>query len=103
MVYGMNGTVNGYRVSGNSTINPDENVMDDDWYRKSILMERKGGFVITGVREIKQFNGASFPAIIGSRLLMDDDYHPLTIHRHVHFPGFHFRKSSALWSSRAYK
>ncbi|WP_276352263.1 cache domain-containing sensor histidine kinase [Cohnella caldifontis] len=76
-VYGMNGSINGYRISGNETINPDADVKAESWYRQ--VLERKGGFVITGVQEITQFKGAPFPAIIGSRLLMDDDYRPLAV------------------------
>ncbi|UUZ96548.1 cache domain-containing protein [Paenibacillus sp. P25] len=77
MVYGMNGTVNGYRMRGDSIINLDDNVKEDSWYKK--VLAEKGGFVVTGVHEIKQFAGTPFPAVIGSRSLMDDDYKPLAV------------------------
>lgn len=77
MVYGMNGTTNGYRVSGNPTINPVENVKEDNWYKK--VLAQQGGFVITGVNDVRQFTGEPFKSIIGSRLLMDDNYHPLAV------------------------
>lgn len=77
IIYGMNGTVNGYRLSGNSVINPNLRVMDNPWYNE--VMAEKGGFVITGMQEINQFKEDSFQAIIGSRLLMDEEYHPLAV------------------------
>ncbi|MFM9276704.1 cache domain-containing sensor histidine kinase [Paenibacillus jiagnxiensis] len=77
MIYGMNGTVNGYRISGNTVINPKEKVTDEDWYRQSLA--DRGGFAITGVREIRQFKDGTFPALIGSRLLMDENYQPLAV------------------------
>lgn len=77
MIFGMNGSINGYRISGNSSINLKENVKGDKWYKEVIA--NQGGFVITGVKEIKQFKGKPFNAIIGSRLLMDEDYHPLAV------------------------
>lgn len=77
MIYGMNGTVNGYRLSGNTNINPRATVTDDQWYKE--VIEQSGGFVITGVQEIDQFNGDAFQALIGSRLLMDEDYRPLAV------------------------
>src|SRR5690606_12333134 len=76
-LYGMNGTINGYRVRGQSVINPDMDAKEQAWYRNVIA--RKGGFVITGVQEIHQFKGPSFQAIIGSRLLLDDDFDPLAV------------------------
>ncbi|WP_338130474.1 sensor histidine kinase [Cohnella ginsengisoli] len=42
-------------------------------------MKKKGGFVITGVEKINQFEGKPFSAVIGSRLIMDDNYAPLAI------------------------
>ncbi|HUC92872.1 MAG TPA: histidine kinase [Paenibacillus sp.] len=77
MIYGMNGSTNGYRMAGEATINPAENVKDDPWYNQ--VVREKGGFVITGVEEVRQFTGEPFHAIIGSRLLMDDDYKPLAV------------------------
>lgn len=77
MIFGMNGSINGYRISGNSSINLKENVKGDKWYKEVIA--NQGGFVITGVKEVKQFKGDPFKAIIGSRLLMDEDYHPLAV------------------------
>ncbi|HTG67725.1 MAG TPA: sensor histidine kinase [Candidatus Udaeobacter sp.] len=77
MIFGMNGSINGYRISGNPSINLKENVKGDKWYKEVIA--NQGGFVITGVKEVKQFKGDPFKAIIGSRLLMDEDYHPLAV------------------------
>lgn len=77
MIYGMNGTVNGYRLSGNTVINPKEKVTDQDWYQQTLA--QRGGFVISGVREIDQFKEGSFSALIGSRLLMDEEYQPLAV------------------------
>lgn len=77
MIYGMNGTINGYRISGNTVINPKEKVIDEDWYQQALA--ERGGFVITGVREINQFKDGAFPALIGSRLLMDEEYQPLAV------------------------
>lgn len=77
MIYGMNGTVNGYRVSGNTNINPNVTAAGEPWYTE--VIDQKGGFVITGVQEINQFNGDAFSALIGSRLLMDEDYQPLAV------------------------
>ena len=76
-LYGMNGTINGYRVRGQNVINPDMNAKEQSWYQHVIA--RKGGFVITGVQEVNQFKGPSLQAIIGSRLLFDDDYKPLAV------------------------
>ncbi|UQZ86272.1 Sensor histidine kinase YehU [Paenibacillus konkukensis] len=77
MVYGMNGSVNGYRTSGDPAVHLDDGVREESWYKKA--MAERGGFVITGVREIKQFTGEPFHAVIGSRLLMDDNNHPLAV------------------------
>lgn len=77
MIYGMNGAVNGYRMNGPSAINPDERVKESDWYRE--VLEQKGGFVTTGVEEIRQFKGDSFKAIIGSRLLRDENFDELAV------------------------
>ncbi|WP_123041129.1 sensor histidine kinase [Cohnella candidum] len=77
MIYGMNGTVNGYRIAAPPTLNPQSNAKSSDWYRH--VVERKGGFVITGIQDIDAFKGASFRSIIGSRMLMDEDYHPLGV------------------------
>jgi two-component system sensor histidine kinase YesM len=77
MVYGMNGTINGYRVSGESAINSDDNVNDESWYKE--VLAQDGGFVITGVKEIRQFTDSSFKAIVGARLLLDDNHRPLAV------------------------
>lgn len=77
IIFGMNGSMNGYRIDGNSTLNGDEKAKNSMWYKEAL--KEQGGFVITGVREVKHFNGDSFNAIIGSRLLMDEDYHPLAV------------------------
>ncbi|MGG1312462.1 sensor histidine kinase [Cohnella laeviribosi] len=77
MIYGMNGTVNGYRMNGPSAINPDENVREDAWYKE--VLESKGGFVTTGVKEIRPFKGSPFKAIIGARMLRDENFDPLGV------------------------
>jgi two-component system sensor histidine kinase YesM len=77
MLYGMNGTINGYRASLESAINIDVNMKDDPWYKE--VLAQQGGFVITGVNEIQQFTGSPFKAIVGARLLMDDNYRPLAV------------------------
>ncbi|GGG08326.1 sensor histidine kinase [Paenibacillus abyssi] len=77
MIYGMNGSINGYRLSGDLGINLAANVKEELWY-KEVLAEQ-GGFVITGVEDVRQFTGAPFNSIIGARLLMDDNYEPLGV------------------------
>lgn len=77
MVYGMNGTVNGYRMSGDSNLNLDIDVTHEAWYMDAIAQE--GAFVTTGIQEIRQFKGDSYKAIIGTRLIRDEDYKPLAV------------------------
>ncbi|TDG00754.1 sensor histidine kinase [Paenibacillus piri] len=77
MIYGMNGTTNGYRASLESSIDLSVNMKNDSWYRE--VLDQQGGFVITGVNEIRQFTGPPFNAIVGSRLLMDDNHRPLAV------------------------
>ncbi|GGG07404.1 histidine kinase [Paenibacillus albidus] len=77
VVYGMNGTSNAYRLSGNSVMNPNLRFVDNPWYDEVIA--KNGGFTITGVQEINQFNTDSFQAIVGARLLMDEEYQPLAV------------------------
>lgn len=77
MIYGVNGSVNGYRTAGELTINPNSSLITGSWY--DAVMEGGGSFVITGVEMIDQFSGEPFPALIGSRLLRDEDYQPLAV------------------------
>ncbi|GBF74945.1 two-component sensor histidine kinase [Paenibacillus sp. 598K] len=77
VLYGMNGSVNGYRLSGDNGINMRVNAEEEVWYQD--VVARKGGFVVTGVQQVHQFNGPPLEAIIGARLLMDEDYHPLGV------------------------
>ncbi|ANY66761.1 hypothetical protein BBD42_10020 [Paenibacillus sp. BIHB 4019] len=77
MVYGMNGSINGYRLDGDSTINGNYDAKDEDWYQE--VMAGKGHFTVTGIQNIQQFKTNSFDAIIGARLLMDEDYKPLAV------------------------
>jgi len=77
VLYGMNGSVNGYRLSGDNGINMRVNAEEEGWYQD--VIDRKGGFVVTGVQQVNQFNGPPLEAIIGARLLMDEDYQPLAV------------------------
>ncbi|ALS28569.1 histidine kinase [Paenibacillus sp. 32O-W] len=77
VVYGMNGTITGYRLAGETQINRNEKVQESDWYRE--VMEAGGGFVVTGLNEIRQFNGPSSNAIIGARMLRDEEFRPLAV------------------------
>jgi len=77
MIYGMNGTENGYLVSESSALNPNALEREADWYKR--VLERRGGFVVSNIREINQFTGPPFRAIIGSRLILDDDSQPLAV------------------------
>ncbi len=77
LVFGMNGTANGYRTSGTPTINSDYDIHNSTWYRD--VLERQGGFVITGIQDITAFDGDPFRAIVGSRMLRDDDFQPLGV------------------------
>lgn len=86
MVYGMNGIENGYLVSGNSSINPEAHERETNWYKQ--VMARKGGFVVTGIQEIKQFVGTPFNAIVGSRLIMDENFEPLAVVAFYILPDF---------------
>lgn len=85
MVYGMNGSENGYLVSGNPTINPDNQERESAWYKQ--VMEKKGGFVVTGIKEIRQFKDP-FNAIIVSRLILDEDSQPLAVIAFYVLPDF---------------
>ncbi|WP_338553612.1 sensor histidine kinase [Paenibacillus sp. KS-LC4] len=77
MVYGMNGSINGYRIDGDSPLNGAYDAKDEDWYKE--VMAGKGHFTVTGIQNIQQFKSNSFEAIIGARLLMDEDYKPLAV------------------------
>ncbi|WP_019535120.1 cache domain-containing sensor histidine kinase [Paenibacillus ginsengihumi] len=77
MICGMNGSVNGYRTFGQMAINPQAEPRSEDWYAEAL--EREGGFVTTGVRQIGQFRDEPFRAIVGARLLYDDYRRPLAV------------------------
>jgi len=77
MIYGMNGTTNGYRLSGNLNIDTDINVRNASWFLNAL--SEKGSFLVTGLQTISQFHGAPFEAIIGSRLLRDENFNPLAV------------------------
>lgn len=77
MIYGMNGSINGYRLDDDTLLNLNVNVKDDQWYKD--VLAKEGGFVVTGIQDIEQFAGPSFKAIIASRVLMDDDHNPLAV------------------------
>lgn len=85
MVYGMNGVENGYLISGNPTINPDDIERESAWYKQ--VMDKKGGFVVTGIKNIAQFK-EPFNAIIGSRLILDEDSQPLAVLAFYVLPDF---------------
>jgi len=85
MVYGMNGSENGYLISGNPTLNQDDRARESDWYQQ--VMAKKGGFVVTGIMDIHQFKDP-FKAILGSRLILDDDSKPLAVIALYMLPDF---------------
>jgi len=94
IVYGMNGTRSGYRYNGELAINIDAEVTNEQWYKD--VLEAQGGFVVTGLNEVNQFINTPFQAIIGSRLLMDEDYRPLAVTAIFISPEFISKIVSAL-------
>lgn len=70
--YGSNGNIFGYRVSERSSINDAFHPGDEGWYKETI--RRNGGIYLSGIREERQFNAASFPTITASRVLVDEDF-----------------------------
>ncbi|MHA6531148.1 cache domain-containing sensor histidine kinase [Paenibacillus sp. BAC0078] len=77
VLYGMNGAISAYRTSASSTVNRAYDASGESWYKAAL--EQKGGFVVSGVHEIKQFDGKSFQAVTGARLLLDDNMRPLAL------------------------
>ncbi|WP_110933595.1 cache domain-containing sensor histidine kinase [Paenibacillus bouchesdurhonensis] len=77
VLYGMNGRISGYRLSGSSSMNKNFDVKNEKWYQEAL--ERRGGFVVSGVHEIKQFEGEAFQAVTVSRMLLDEQMRPLAV------------------------
>lgn len=77
VLYGMNGGISGYRLSGSSSMNKNFDVKDEKWYQEAL--ERRGGFVVSGVHEVKQFEGEAFKAVTVSRMLLDEQMRPLAV------------------------
>ncbi|MBW4084345.1 sensor histidine kinase [Paenibacillus sp. S150] len=77
VLYGENGSISGYRTDDSSSINRAYNASGEAWYKEAQL--RKGGFVVSGVHEIRQFEGESFAAVTGARMLLDDRMRPIAI------------------------
>ncbi|WP_339159088.1 histidine kinase [Paenibacillus sp. FSL W8-0186] len=75
--YGMNESISGYRLSGSSTMNKNYDVTEEKWYQEAL--EKNGGFVVSGVHEVKQFEGEVFKAVTVSRLLLDEQMRPLAV------------------------
>src|SRR5690606_36377108 len=75
--YGMNDSISGYRLSGSSTMNKNYDVTEEKWYQEAL--EKNGGFVVSGVHEVKQFEGEVFKAVTVSRLLLDEQMRPLAV------------------------
>lgn len=77
VLYGNNGRISGYQLNGNSSINRAYDVKQEDWYQEAL--EKKGGFVVSGVHEVRQFEGGSFEAVTVSRMLLDEEMRPLAV------------------------
>lgn len=77
VLYGMNGTISGYRVSGSSQMKRGSTVEDEDWYKQAVA--RNGGFVVSGIRSIDQFDDAPFTAVTVARMLVDEKLKPLAV------------------------
>ncbi|MGZ7445588.1 sensor histidine kinase [Paenibacillus sp. TH7-28] len=77
VLYGNNGRISGYQLNGNSSINRAYDVKQEDWYQEAL--EKKGGFVVSGVHEVGQFEGGSFEAVTVSRMLLDEEMRPLAV------------------------
>ncbi|WP_178019822.1 sensor histidine kinase [uncultured Paenibacillus sp.] len=77
VLYGNNGRISGYQISGNTTIDKAYDVTREGWYREAL--EEKGGFVVSGVHEVGQFEGQSFRAVTVSRMLLDEEMRPLAV------------------------
>ncbi|WNS42880.1 sensor histidine kinase [Paenibacillus sp. MMS20-IR301] len=77
VLYGMNGAISAYRTSASSTVNREYDASGESWYKAALA--QKGGFVVSGVHEIRQFEGKPFQAVTGARLLLDDNMRPLAL------------------------
>lgn len=77
VLYGNNGGISGYQLSGSSSINRSYDVTKEAWYQEAI--EKRGGFVVSGVHEVRQFDGQAFTAVTVSRMLLDERMRPLAI------------------------
>ncbi|MFB9274849.1 cache domain-containing sensor histidine kinase [Cohnella cellulosilytica] len=77
LFYGTNGSIYGYRTSGDKSINPDYTPFGETWYRQAL--DREGGLVISGLRDEAQFNGAAFKTITIARQLIDRDFKPAAV------------------------
>lgn len=77
VLYGENGSISGYRAKDSSSINKSYNASGEAWYKEARLS--KGGFVVSGVHEIRQFEGEPFAAVTGARMLLDDRMQPIAI------------------------
>ncbi|OKP91037.1 hypothetical protein A3844_04105 [Paenibacillus helianthi] len=77
VLYGDKGSISGYRSNDSSSINRAYNASGEAWYKEARL--KKGGFVVSGVHEIRQFEGEPFAAITGARMLLDDRMRPIAV------------------------
>jgi len=77
LFYGTNGSIYGYRTSGDKSINPDYKPYEETWYKQAI--DREGGLVISGLRDEAQFNGATFKTITIARQLIDRNFKPAAV------------------------
>ncbi|QTH40925.1 histidine kinase [Cohnella sp. LGH] len=77
LFYGTNGSIYGYRTSGDKSINPDYKPYEEAWYKQAI--DREGGLVISGLRDEAQFNGTTFKTITIARQLIDRDFKPAAV------------------------
>lgn len=77
VLYGTNGTISGYRVSGSSKIKGALTVEQEDWYKQAVA--RNGGFVVSGIRWIDQFEDVPFTAVTVARMLVDEKLKPLAV------------------------
>lgn len=77
LFYGTNGSIYGYRTSGDKSINPEYKPYEEDWFRQAIA--REGGLVISGLRDEAQFNGKTFKTITIARQLIDREFNPAAV------------------------
>jgi len=77
LFYGTNGSIYGYRTSGDKSINPDYKPYEEGWYKQAV--EKEGGLVISGLRDEAQFNGKTFKTITIARQLIDREFEPAAV------------------------